>query len=214
MSATKSIRRIVVLDESDRSQVIADGPSPDIRTDPARPGFSCARIWVTDRTPIGLKSVRESLHLPHTLVPPAGGTSCYVITFPPEAGYRGNVGAKEVAAYFSAMGEPGASTYAAKAPHPYMQKTRTLDFCLVLDGEITLVLDTGRCTSRPATPSCSAAPITPGAIARIGRARWRSRRTMRRPRCGNIARAGARPARTQRKGGLSCHVCSVGRHWR
>ncbi len=142
MSATKSIRRIVVLDESDRSQVIADGPSPDIRTDPARPGFSCARIWVTDRTPIGLKSVRESLHLPHTLVPPAGGTSCYVITFPPEAGYRGNVGAKEVAAYFSAMGEPGASTYAAKAPHPYMQKTRTLDFCLVLDGEITLVLDT------------------------------------------------------------------------
>ena len=40
------------------------------------------------------------------------------------------------------MGSPGASTYSAKAPHPYMQKTRTLDFCLVLEGEITLVLDT------------------------------------------------------------------------
>src|SRR5262249_51802730 len=34
------------------------------------------------------------------------------------------------------------STYSAKAPHPYMQKSQTLDFCLVLDGEITLVLDT------------------------------------------------------------------------
>ena len=38
------------------------------------------------------------------------------------------------------MGSPQASTYAPHAPHPYMQKTRTLDFCLVLEGEITLVL--------------------------------------------------------------------------
>jgi uncharacterized cupin superfamily protein len=40
------------------------------------------------------------------------------------------------------MGSPSASTYSPQAPHPYMQKTRTLDFCLVLQGEITLVLDT------------------------------------------------------------------------
>jgi uncharacterized cupin superfamily protein len=39
------------------------------------------------------------------------------------------------------MGSPGASAYSPLAPHPYMQKTRTLDFCLVLDGEIVLVLD-------------------------------------------------------------------------
>jgi len=142
VNATKSIRRIVVVDENDRSQVIADGPSPDTRTDPARPGFACARIWVTDRTPARLAAVRESLALPHTLVPPPGGSTCFVVTFPPEASYRGKVGASEVAAYFAAMGAPGASTYSAKAPHPYMQKTRTLDFCLVLEGEITLVLDT------------------------------------------------------------------------
>ena len=142
MSKTQAIRRIVVVDEGDRSQVIADGPSPDVRTDPARPGFSCARIWVTDRTPVRLNGVRDALHLPHTLLPPAGGSTCYVVTFPPETIYRGKVGAPEVAAYFAAMGAAGAATYAAKAPHPYMQKTRTLDFCLVLDGEITLVLDT------------------------------------------------------------------------
>src|SRR5262245_53832725 len=142
MSEPKPIRRIVVVDERDRSKVIADGPSPDIRNDPARPGFSCSRIWVTDRTPISLKGVRESLHLPHTLVPPLGGSTCFVVTFPPDASFRGKVGASEVAAYFSMMGVPGASTYSAKAPHPYMQKTCTLDFCLVLEGEITLVLDT------------------------------------------------------------------------
>jgi uncharacterized cupin superfamily protein len=46
-----------------------------------------------------------------------------------------------VAAFFDAMSAPAASTWSPNAPHPYMQKTRTLDFCLVLDGEITLVLD-------------------------------------------------------------------------
>src|SRR5207237_9321984 len=32
------------------------------------------------------------------------------------------------------------------APHPYMQKMRTLDFCIVLEGEIVLVLDTREVT--------------------------------------------------------------------
>jgi uncharacterized cupin superfamily protein len=40
------------------------------------------------------------------------------------------------------MGAPRASTYSSGAPHPYMQQTRTLDFCLILEGEVTLVLDT------------------------------------------------------------------------
>ena len=40
------------------------------------------------------------------------------------------------------MGSPSASTYSPDAPHPYMQKTQTLDLCLVLEGEATLVLDT------------------------------------------------------------------------
>lgn len=138
----KPVRRIVVVDENERSKCIADGPSPDVRTDPARPGFASTRIWVTDRTLPRLKGMRESLHMPHTLEPPPGGSVCRVVTFPPEESCKGKVGAKEVQAYFAAMGSPGASTYSPRAPHPYMQKTRTLDFCLVLEGEITLVLDT------------------------------------------------------------------------
>ena len=138
----KPVRRIVVVDENDRSKCVADGPSADVRTDPARPGFASTRIWVTDRTPARMKGVRESLHARHTIEPPRGGSVCRVVTFPPDASYKGKVGAKEVQAYFAAMGSPGASTYSPQAPHPYMQKTETLDFCLVLEGEITLVLDT------------------------------------------------------------------------
>jgi hypothetical protein len=138
----KPVRRIVVVDENDRSKCITDGPSPDVRTDPARPGFASTRIWVTDRTPARMKGVRESLHMLHTIEPLGGGSVCRVVTFPPDDSYKGKVGAGEVQAYFAAMGSPGASTYSPKAPHPYMQKTPTLDLCLVLEGEITLVLDT------------------------------------------------------------------------
>ena len=78
----------------------------------------------------------------HTIEPPVGGSVCRIVTFPPDATWQGKVGAKEVEAFFAAMGSPAASTYGTSAPHPYMQRTRTLDFCLVLEGEITLVLDT------------------------------------------------------------------------
>ncbi|MFL5033330.1 MAG: cupin domain-containing protein [Xanthobacteraceae bacterium] len=141
-SLVKPVRRIVVVDENDRSKVISDGPTPDVRTDPARPGFASHRLWVTDRTPIPLKNVRESLSTPHRLEPPPGGSVCRIVTFPPDASFSGKVGGREVRAHFAAMGSPGASTYSGQAPHPYMQKTRTLDLCLVLEGEITLILDT------------------------------------------------------------------------
>ena len=88
------------------------------------------------------KIVFETLHLPHALEPPARGSVCRVVTFPPDDGWKGKVGAAQVKAFFGAMGSPGASTYSPLAPHPYMQKTRTLDFCIVLEGEIVLVLDT------------------------------------------------------------------------
>ena len=48
--------------------------------------------------------------------------------------------AKDVQAYFEAMGSPTASTYSITVRHLYMQKTRTLGFCLILEGEVTLVL--------------------------------------------------------------------------
>ena len=139
----KPVRRIVCIDNgAGKSEAIADGPSPDVRTDPARPGFAATRIWVTDRTPARIEGIRETLAMPHALEPPPGGSVCRIVSVPPDESFRGKVGARDVAAYFHAMGSPQASTWSPRAPHPYMQKTRTLDFCLILEGEITLVLDT------------------------------------------------------------------------
>ena len=142
-SKAQAVRRIVTVDDDDgKSAAIHNGPAPDVRTDAARPGYVSTRIWVTDRTPARIRGIRETLEAPHTIEPPPGGSVCRVVAFPPDATYADRVGAREVAAFFASMGSPGASTWSADAPHPYMQKTCTLDFCLILEGEITLVLDT------------------------------------------------------------------------
>jgi uncharacterized cupin superfamily protein len=137
----KPARRIVAIDrEPGKSCLLADGPSPDVCIDPARPGFCSSRMWVVDSAPA--KIVYETLHLPRTIEPPPGGSVMSVVNLPPDESWKGKVGAAEVQAFFRAMGSPGASTYSSHAPHPYMQKTRTLDLCAVLVGETVLVLDT------------------------------------------------------------------------
>src|ERR1700754_853709 len=109
MDGVKPVRRIVCIDNDEgQSEAIADGPSPDVRTDPARPGFASTRIWVTDATPAHIKNIRETLNLPHTIEPPPQGSVCRIVTFPPDAVFAGKVGASEVAIYFRAMGLPHA----------------------------------------------------------------------------------------------------------
>ena len=120
--------------------MVSDTAAPDVRLDPARPGYAAHRLWVANTYPP--KMVYETLSLPHTIEPPANGSVCRVIDYPPDATWKGKIGEAEVKAFFKAMGSPGASTYSASAPHPYMQKTRTVDFVCILEGEITLVLDT------------------------------------------------------------------------
>jgi mannose-6-phosphate isomerase-like protein (cupin superfamily) len=137
----KPVRRIVTIDDADgRSKALSAGSVLDISRDPARPGYAASHIWAAGINPLGGGAGTMRAH--NTIEPPSNGSVCRIITFPPDAVYAGKVGAREVGAFFAAAGSPAASTYSPKAPHPYMQRTRTLDFCLVLEGRITLVLDT------------------------------------------------------------------------
>jgi hypothetical protein len=87
-AGVKPVRRIVCADrEVNRSCLISGGPSPDVRLDPARPGFALQRMWVTDATPA--KVVAESLQLPNVLEPPGNGSVLNVFTFPPDAEWEG-----------------------------------------------------------------------------------------------------------------------------
>ena len=137
----RPVSRIVTIDDAEgRSKPLLIGPVLDVSRDPARLGYASSHIWAAGTNSRAADVQRARTH--PAIEPPSKGSVCRVITFPPDAVYAGKVGGTEVAAFFAAAGSPHASTYSPKAPHPYMQKTRTLDFCLILEGRITLVLDT------------------------------------------------------------------------
>ena len=138
----KPIRRIVAgEDESGKAVALSDGPSPDIREDPARPGYASTRIWVTEETPAKVRGIQETIHLPHTIEPPKNGSVCRVVEFPPDKVWEDSINDSDVEAFFELMGSPKVSTYSPQSPHPYMEKSESLDFCYVQEGKITLILD-------------------------------------------------------------------------
>jgi hypothetical protein len=134
-------RRIVTIDRASdgKSVIVSDGPCPDVLTDPARPGFVSQRMWVTEGCPA--KLVYETLHLPRTMTPQNGGTTLRVDILPPDQHWQGKASEQDVKNFFRTMGSPEVSAWHAGARHPYLQHTATFDYCVVLEGELTLVLD-------------------------------------------------------------------------
>src|SRR5262249_58217385 len=109
----------------ERWRGLARGRAPAGQGDPRRPGFRSVGIWVTNSSPARIGEYREPIFAGRGMEPPRGGSFCRVVTFPPDATFRGKVGANEVAAFFRAMGSPAAAPYWPQAPHPYMHKTAT-----------------------------------------------------------------------------------------
>lgn len=77
-----------------------------------------------------------------TFFPDAGGTHFRLFTIPPVDGAMKPEQVKDIAdQFFSAIGWPQARRDASR--HPFMHTTPTLDYILLLSGEISLLLDEG-----------------------------------------------------------------------
>ena len=123
----KPVRRIVTIDDKDgRSVAIANGPSPDVRHDPARPGFSSARMWVADSSPVLIGEYRDTVMQSHTIEPPHGGSVCRVMTFPPDDTFLGKVGVQG-SRVIPRDGHPRINLFAESAASLHA-KTKTLNF--------------------------------------------------------------------------------------
>jgi uncharacterized cupin superfamily protein len=141
-AGVKPQRRIVTIDrEPGKSSLVSDAASPDVRTDPARPGFALQRMWVIETHPAPI--VPETLQLPHVLVPPAKGTVLNVLTIPPDASWQGQAGVAEAQAWYAAVGAGAIATCGSIRGNPFSHKSRTVDFVVVTEGEVTLLLDDG-----------------------------------------------------------------------
>ena len=117
-----------------------DGAAPSVHTNPKRVGYYLTNLWMTDQTPCFVGNDADPSSRPLTLEPSKNGTVVRIIEFGPEGAWTKNLdgaGAKEA---FGALGTNKASTFKSGG-HPLMHRTETVDYALVLEGEITIVLD-------------------------------------------------------------------------
>ena len=134
------MRRVITgHDAQGRSVIVADGPSPHVLELKAMPGLALINLWVTDRSPASNAGAADAADRPVVLEPPARGTIFRVVDFPPDKAMAGQVDRQKA---FAAMGADHAMDQSA-ARHPGMHKTNTVDYALVLDGEIWAVMDEG-----------------------------------------------------------------------
>lgn len=144
----KTFRRIVTGHNADNKAVIVSDAAPthvQLVGGPGGPTFF--EVWHTQETPALIQPQPDEADEPVlVLPPPQNGTRIRVIEFPPEGEAIRKLSGADAAAKFRSMGDESASTSHEGAPHPLMHKTRTVDYGIVLEGEITLVLDLGETT--------------------------------------------------------------------
>ena len=134
-------RSVVTGFDADGKSIVAiDGPPGTILG-------NLGEVWVTDG--IADNSIKGDLgKRPLILEPPDGGSACRFFILEPE---NKKLSAKELeeqsAAGFKAMGAEHCRPDTSRGPG--MHTTRTIDYIVLLDGEVTLILDKGEVALKP-----------------------------------------------------------------
>jgi len=138
-SSLKPIRRVVTYDDAQgRSHILEDGPSPAVRVVRQRPGYRVTNLWRTQASPSPI--VAPDSISDHTGVsPPPGGTVLRIIDIPPEPSDPQEL-QRAMEATFSSM-YSDAHREVKPGEHPGMHRTQTVDYALMLQGELTAILD-------------------------------------------------------------------------
>ncbi len=139
------VRRIVTgHDENGKAIVIADGPTPGVKTTPNRPGVVFHNIWTTNSTPSRFDGPTETTSVDLPLPPPSDGTVFRVIDFPTENEVE-QVDEETAKKAFAEYGADGALQHGEsgqqKKRHAFMHRTDTVDYAICLSGEITMYMD-------------------------------------------------------------------------
>ena len=138
MSLSKEVRRVVTThDASGAAVVLLDGPSP--HREERAGGTVLHNLWVTDETPAKLVGKEDKMARKIGIPPPRGGSVIRVLDLPP----TGDVSHLDVGAMQAHLGPEHSSPKARKPRHPMMHRTRTIDYAIILDGEVDMLLDEG-----------------------------------------------------------------------
>jgi hypothetical protein len=152
MSVLPSIRRVVTGHDSQGKAVIAsDGPLPTVVALEAIPGTVFHEVWSTSGSPARVDNGADPTLGALVLPPPPQGTRVRFVDIPPDTADFLAHGAQRMKAAFSEIGDADASTVKTDSPHPLMHRTESIDYGIVIEGELTLVLDRGETVLKPGT---------------------------------------------------------------
>ncbi len=139
------IRRIVTGDGPDgRSRVVEDAPASSIRTVPERPGYRAVNIWRTEASPPRI-GAPDSVAAHQGILPPKNGTILRIIDFPPEPRDPQEL-KRRLHSTFGGIYQDAQHDKSSR--HPGMHKTDTIDYAIILEGEIWSVMDEGETLMR------------------------------------------------------------------
>lgn len=130
------IRRVVTtLDANNRSTTLIDKAETLSVSKSGNPG---ALLWSTDSAPAGFSFANDAGQRALGINPPDNGTAFRVVEFPPldaaaEAKLPKNLIMNIVGDHAPTRGVP--------VSHPLMHRTRTVDYAIVMSGEIDMMLD-------------------------------------------------------------------------
>ncbi|CAG4913714.1 cupin domain-containing protein [Paraburkholderia gardini] len=149
MSNTKASsempRRIVTGVRGGKSVVVSDGLVPNAHLHAATPGLVSALAWATSSHPELPAGQTDSAHPGLVVTPAYGETRLLIVKFPPDSvmaapGFDPAAAGEEFATHLPGLAE------LFERDHPGMHTTESIDYDIVVDGEIWLELDDGHLT--------------------------------------------------------------------
>lgn len=144
----QQVRRVVTgLDANGRSRVTIDGLSPHVM---ARDASGVTEIWTSGESPASYDFEGDRAVFPIKHDPVNGGSLCRVIEMAPGAAIPDGTPLEallEVSrAMFTGLQSDFEPTLETVARHPSFHKTNSLDYLVILSGQLTMLMDEGEVT--------------------------------------------------------------------
>jgi mannose-6-phosphate isomerase-like protein (cupin superfamily) len=137
-----TIHRVVTGHDAEGKAIVASsGPLSTVAEIAAIPGTVFHEVWCTSGAPALVDNGPDPSIGALMLAPPKHGTRIRFVDIPPDTAEFLEHGASKMKDAFAQIGDEKASTVEARSPHPLMHRTESVDYGIVIEGEMTLVLD-------------------------------------------------------------------------
>jgi mannose-6-phosphate isomerase-like protein (cupin superfamily) len=137
MPPSENIRRVVtIVDHDGKAVVLFDGENPHKKAHPQRNTVS-RLLWMTDRSPAPIDGTADRAAVTVGIAPPAGGSVFRIVDIPPITPPIESLDPDHMHGELA----PHAPKRGLPPRHPLMHRTRTVDYAIVMAGEIDMLLD-------------------------------------------------------------------------